>query len=211
MREINVGATWRGLNENLALPISLIALGIAGATYLGERQDAAEARAINQSVVWRSAPLEGGGGVKLVQPNEAVAIQRVEFAFPTVLRDEPISQPPSRLEIHAGWLEAGMTEMLKDCASPNMTTVVFGNVPVNVTTYFSVAGRNQKSTDTYTMHFAATVGEHGVVKTDIESVAIVARTLATPDQLMAIEGTQKGCLGRGPRAELQRPDPGSTN
>jgi len=169
---MNVTGAWRTLNEQAALPVSLVALLFTGLSYCGDRQDAAEARAITQSVIWRSEKLPNGEGLSLKQPNEAIAIQRVVFEFPESIRQSPITLPPSDLELQANWIVAGVANRLEGCASWTMSSIVQAELPIRITTRYSVAGKNRSVSDVYTLSYLASVTETGMVDLRVQALAI---------------------------------------
>lgn len=168
----NAGNIWRGLNERAAFPISLAALVFTGLSYCGDRQDAAEARAITQSVIWRSEKHPDGEGLRLIQPNEAVAIRRVVFDFPESIRPSSITLPPSDLHLRSTWVEAGIANRLQGCATPLISSIVQADLPIRVTTHYSVAGKNRSVSDVYALSYLASVTGTGMVDFEIQALAI---------------------------------------
>lgn len=169
---MNTTIGWRWLNEHAALPISVLALMFSGLSYCGERQDAAEARAITQSVIWRSEQLPDGDGLRLKQPNEAIAIQRVVFDFPESIRSSSITLPPSDLHFRSTWIHSGLAGRLEACARPLNSTVVQAELPIRVTTHYSIAGENRSVSDVYALSYLASVTDTGMVDFEIQALAI---------------------------------------
>ena len=173
MDKIERKAIWPWLNETLALPISLAALVFTGLSYFSDQQRVEEERTITQGVVWRSSKsTEVEGMLSLTQPNEAVAVQRVELTFPRGMRGDPISLPPSQLEIRGTWIEWGMQARLANCRKDGTLQVIEGQMPVQVTTYYSVAGKSRIANNFYTLAYMANVHGDGRVDLKLESLAI---------------------------------------
>ncbi|MNH96433.1 hypothetical protein D3C85_1217140 [compost metagenome] len=168
---------WRWLNEHAALPLSVLALMFTGLSYCGDRQDAAEARAITQSVIWRSEKLPNGEGLGLKQPNDAIAIRRVVFEFPESIRQSPITLPPSDLHFRSTWIRAGVAERLAGCTSDKASSVVEGDLPIQVTTHYSVAGKNRSVSDVYALSYLASVTDAGMVDLTLQAFAISGEPL----------------------------------
>lgn len=173
MAKIDKKAIWPWLNENLALPMSLAALAFTGLSYFSDQQRANEERTITQGVVWRSSKSsEVEGMLSLTQPNDAVAVQRVHLNFPHSLRADPISLPPSQLEVRGTWIEGAMQALWENCRKIGTVQLIEGQIPVQVATYYSVAGKSRVANDFYTLAYMATLHESGMVDLELESLAI---------------------------------------
>lgn len=173
MAKIDKKAIWPWLNEKLALPMSMAALVFTGLSFFSDQQRANEERTITQGVVWRSSKSpEVEGMLSLTQPNEAVAVQRVHLTFPHSLRADPISLPPSQLEVRGTWIEGAMQARLENCREIGTVQLIEGQMPVQVTTYYSVAGKGRVANDFYTLAYMATLHDNGMVDLELESLAI---------------------------------------
>jgi len=192
-----VAALGRGKAASAAVVVSVLSLGVAGASLgVSHRATAVAVRAeqVALHLTWRTESRRDGEVLALSQPNPALVVQGVTLTLPKVLRDEPIRLHLDEMSLRSTWFEDGVAKAFADCAKKDHVVLVSEPIPVLVDTHYAVGGQFRRVEELYVLHYTASFEPQGLTALSLTGLAPAKFEGADAEKAMAVANwTPRAC------------------